>query len=290
MEGVIWKGSPNHYSGRHGYQVTHITLHIMVGYLAGTDSTFANQSSQASAHYGIGATGEIHQYVSEANGSYSDANYASNCSTISIEHEGGMADGAVCTQACIDASARLCADIARRYGWEHLWHDGLKGNVWLHREIPGTDHACCPDLTPNGLPFQQVIDKANAILNGKTTNQERKENMAEMLFNNTDNGKVYYWNILTGCKYIGVSDQLEILKAAGVPMHETSSKGSWMTRAQEITDTTLAAINATINAQAAAIETLSKSIGADPGQIAEAVKKAVADKLDSLHITIKAED
>lgn len=290
MEGVIWKGSPNHYSGRHGYQVTHITLHIMVGYLAGTDSTFANQSSQASAHYGIGATGEIHQYVSEANGSYSDANYASNCSTISIEHEGGMADGAVCTQACIDASARLCADIARRYGWKKLWHDGLKGNVWLHREIPGTDHACCPDLAPNGLPFQQVIDKANAILNGKTTNQERKENMAEMLFNNTDNGKVYYWNILTGCKYIGVSDQLEILKAAGVPMHETSSKGSWMTRAQEITDTTLAAINATINAQAAAIETLSKSIGADPGQIAEAVKKAVADKLDSLHITIKAED
>lgn len=290
MEGVIWKGSPNHYNGRSGYQVTHITLHIMVGYLAGTDSTFANSASQASAHYGIGADGTIHQYVSERDGSYSDANYASNNSCISIEHEGGMAQGAVCTQACIDASARLCADIARRYGWDHLWHDGLKGNVWLHREIPGTDHACCPDLAPNGLPFQQVIDTANAILNGKTTNQERKENMAEMLFNNTDNGKVYYWNILTGCKYIGVSDQLEILKAAGVPMHETSSKGSWMTRAQEITDTTLAAINATINAQAAAIETLSKSIGADPGQIAEAVKKAVADKLDSLHITIKAED
>lgn len=290
MDGVIWKGSPNHYKGRHGYAITHITLHIMVGYLAGTDSTFANQSSQASAHYGIGATGEIHQYVSEANGSYSDANYMSNNSTISIEHEGGMVWGAVCTQACIDASARLCADIARRYGWKKLWHDGLKGNVWLHREIPGTDHAGCPDLAPNGLPFQQVIDKANDILNGKTTNQERKENMAEMLFKNTDDGKVYYWNILTGCKYIGVPDQLEILKAAGVPMHETSSKGPWMTRAQEITDTTMAAMNATINAQAAAIETLSKSLGADPGQIAEAVKKAVADKLDSLHITIKAED
>lgn len=290
MDGVIWKGSPNHYKGRHGYAITHITLHIMVGYLAGTDSTFANQSSQASAHYGIGATGEIHQYVSEANGSYSDANYMSNNSTISIEHEGGMAHGAVCTQSCIDASARLCADIARRYGWKKLWHDGLKGNVWLHREIPGTDHAGCPDLAPNGLPFQQVIDKANAILNGKTTNQERKENMAEMLFKNTDDGKVYYWNILTGIKYIGVPDQLEILKAAGIPMHETSSKGPWMTRAQEITDTTLAAMNATINAQAAAIETLSKSLGADPGQIAEAVKKAVADKLDSLHITIKAED
>lgn len=290
MEGVIWKGSPNHYNGRSGYQVTHITLHIMVGYLAGTDATFANPSSQASAHYGIGATGEIHQYVSEANGSYSEANYASNCSTISIEHEGGMAQGAVCTQACIDASARLCADIARRYGWDHLWHDGLKGNVWLHREIPGTDHAGCPDLAPNGLPFQQVIDKANAILNGKTTNQERKENMAEMLFNNTDDGKVYYWNILTGCKYIGVSDQLEILKAAGIPMHETSSRGPWMTRAQEITDTTLAGITATINAQAAAIEALSQAMGADPDQIAQAVQQAVKDKLDNLEITITATD
>lgn len=167
MDGIIWKGSPNHYTGRQGYGVTHITLHIMVGYLAGTDSTFANPSSQSSAHYGVGATGEIHQYVAETDGSYSDANYASNCSTISIEHEGGMADGAVCTQACIDASARLCADIARRYGWKKLWHDGLRGNVWLHREIPGTDHAACPDLAPNGLPFQQVIDKANNLLEGK---------------------------------------------------------------------------------------------------------------------------
>ena len=73
MEGVIWKGSPNHYSGRSGYQVTHITLHIMVGYLAGTDSTCANSASQDSAHYGIGADGTIHQYVSERDGSYSDA-------------------------------------------------------------------------------------------------------------------------------------------------------------------------------------------------------------------------
>lgn len=166
MSGIIWKGSPNHYVGRNGYGVTHITLHIMVGYLAGTDATFASQSSRASAHYGIGATGEIHQYVSELDGSYSDANYASNNSTISIEHEGGMANGAVCTQECIDASARLCADIARRYGWTKLWHDGLKGNVWLHREIPGTDHLSCPDLAPNGLPYKQIIDKANQILEG----------------------------------------------------------------------------------------------------------------------------
>ena len=284
MDNVIWAGSPNHYNGRGGYHVTHITLHIMAGYLAGTDSVFANPASQASAHYGIGADGTIHQYVSEADGSYSDANYESNNSTISIEHEGGIPQ-AQCTQACIDASARLCADIAQRYGWNHLWHDGLNGNVWLHREIPGTDHATCPDLAPNGLPYQQIIDKANAILNGETT-QERNETMAEMLFNDTDTGKVYYWNILTGTKYIGLSDQLEVLKAAGVPMHETSSKAAWMTLAQELTDNTLAGINATIDAQAAAIKALSESMGVDPDAIAQVVEDAVKEKLNSLKITV----
>lgn len=284
MDNIIWVGSPNHYNGRGGYQVTHITLHIMAGYLAGTDSVFSNSASQASAHYGIGADGTIHQYVDEANGSYSDANYESNNSTISIEHEGGIPQ-AQCTQACIDASARLCADIARRYGWNLLWHDGLNGNVWLHREIPGTDHATCPDLAPNGLPYQQIIDKANAILNGETT-QERNETMAEMLFNDTDTGKVYYWNILTGTKYIGLSDQLEILKAAGVTMHETSSKAAWMTRAQELTDNTLAGITATINAQAAAIKALSESVDADPDTIAQVVQDAVKEKLNSLKITV----
>lgn len=289
MDNIIWVGSPNHYSGRGGYSVTHITLHIMAGYLAGTDSVFTNPASQASAHYGIGADGTIHQYVSEADGSYSDANYVSNNSTISIEHEGGIPQ-AECTQACIDASARLCADISQRYGLGRLWHDGTKGNVWLHREISGTDHATCPDLAPNGLPYQQVINKANAILDGKANpnnnNNERNEIMAEMLFNNTDTGKVYYWNILTGVKYIGVPDQLEVLKAAGVPMHETSSKGPWMTRAQEITDNTLTRITATINAQAAAIKALSESMGANPDTVAQVVQDAVKAKLDSLKITV----
>ena len=289
MDGVKWIDSPNHYNGRNGRKVTHITLHIMAGFLAGTDSVFSRPSSQASAHYGIGANGEIHQYVDERNGSWSDANYESNLSTISIEHEGGIPQ-AKCTQACIDASARLCADIAQRYGLGKLWHDGTKGNVWLHREISGTDHATCPDLAPNGLPYQQVIDKANAILDGKATNNnnndERNENMAEMLFKNTDTGKVYYWNILTGVKYIGVPDQLEILKAAGVPMHETSSKGPWMTRAQEITDNTLTRITATINAQAAAIKALSESMGTDPDAIAQVVEDAVKEKLNNLKITV----
>ena len=122
MNGITWIGSPNHYNGRDGYHVNHITLHIMVGRLTGTDVIF-QRAGYASAHYGIGGNGEIHQYVNETDGSWSDANHASNNSTISIEHEGGM-PGIPCTQACMDASAALCADIARRYGWDHLWQIG----------------------------------------------------------------------------------------------------------------------------------------------------------------------
>ena len=294
MDGIIWKGSPNHYTGRQGYGVTHITLHIMVGYLAGTDSTFANPSSQSSAHYGVGATGEIHQYVAETDGSYSDANYASNCSTISIEHEGGMADGAVCTQACIDASARLCADIARRYGWKKLWHDGLRGNGWLHREIPGTDHAACPDLAPNGLPFQQVIDKANNLLEGK-----------EMALTDEDVTKIWTHKLPNGaCVRDCLSPAIQDIFA----MHDTGlTTGGWLHKlpngrpARDIIsdatsdvirmhDTLIPQLTAQITALSAAVDAMAKSLGADPDQIAEAVKKAVADKLDSLHITIKAED
>lgn len=294
MDGIIWKGSPNHYTGRQGYGITHITLHIMVGYLAGTDATFANSASQASAHYGIGSTGEIHQYVSERDGSYSDANYMSNCSTISIEHEGGMSDGAVCTQACIDASARLCADIARRYGWKKLWHDGLKGNVWLHREIPGTDHAACPDLAPNGLPFQQVIDKANNLLEGK-----------EMALTDEDVTKIWTHKLPNGaCVRDCLSPAIQDIFA----MHDTGlTNGGWLHKlpngrpARDIIsdatsdvirmhDTLIPQLTAQITALSAAVDAMAKSLGADPDQIAQAVKKAVADKLDSLHITIKAED
>lgn len=293
MDGIIWKGSPNHYTGRQGYGVTHITLHIMVGYLAGTDSTFANSASQASAHYGIGAAGTIHQYVSERDGSYSDANYMSNCSTISIEHEGGMS-GAVCTQACIDASARLCADIARRYGWRKLWHDGLKGNVWLHREIPGTDHAACPDLAPNGLPYQQVIDKANNLLEGK-----------EMALTDEDIMKIWTHKLPNGsCVRDCLSPAIQDVFA----MHDTGlTNGAWLHKlpngrpARDIIsdatsdvirmhDALIPQLTAQITALSAAVDAMAKSLGADPDQIAEAVKKAVADKLDSLHITIKAED
>ena len=52
----------------------------------------------------------------------------------------------------------------------------------------------------------------------------------------------------------------------------------------------IAALKTMLEANTAAIEALSKSMGADPDQIAQAVQQAVKDKLDNLEITITATD
>ena len=276
---IKWIGSPNHYSGRNGYQVTHITLHIMAGFLAGTDATFLNTSSQASAHYGIGSSGTIHQYVSETDGSWSDANYVSNNTTISIEHEGGIAS-APCTDACIEASARLCADIARRYGWTRLWHDGTKGNVWLHREIPGTDHATCPDLAPNGLPCQKIIDRANELLEGE--DMPTAKEIAEEVWNFEQNG-------------IKCRDRLQGIDQAANDLNNNIGPKVWSflinktqarDRLQGIDSIQLPQLRTQVAALSAAVKTLAESQGADPDKIAKAVEDAVKAKLETLKITV----
>jgi hypothetical protein len=290
MDGVKWIGSPNHYHGRSGHSVTHITLHIMVGHLAGTDSVFLSADSQASAHYGIGADGAIHQYVSENDGSCSDANFTSNNSTISIEHEGGM-NGIPCTQACMDASARLCADIARRYGWTHLWHDGLNGNIWLHREVPGTDHYGCPDLAPNGLDVNRVIDKANELLKGDDEMALTDEDIMRFWTHKLPNGRP-------------ARDIISDATSDVIRMHDTGLVGGqWMHKlpngryARDIVsdatsdvirihDTMLPALTAQVTALTAAVKALSEAMGANPDTIAKTVQDAVKAKLDSLQITV----
>lgn len=290
MDGIVWIGSPNHYDGRGEYYVTHITLHIMAGYLAGTDTVFTNPASQASAHYGIGSDGTIHQYVSESDGSYSDANYESNNSTISIEHEGGIPQ-ASCTQACMNASARLCADIARRYGLGRLWHDGTRGNVWLHREISGTDHATCPDLAPNGLDINYVINKANQILEGDDEMALTDEDIMRFWTHKLPNGRP-------------ARDIISDATSDVIRMHDTGLVGGqWMHKlpngryARDIVsdatsdvirihDTILPALTTQVTALTAAVKALSESMGANPDTIAQTVQDAIKAKLDSLQITV----
>lgn len=290
MDNITWIGSPNHYQGRNGYDITHITLHIMVGHLAGTDSVFSRPNG-ASAHYGIGADGTIHQYVNENDGSWSDANYASNNSTISIEHEGGM-DGIPCTQACMDASARLCADIARRQGWTHLQHDGLNGNIWLHREIPGTDHAGCPDRAPNSLDVNYVINKANQLLQGE-------DNMsAEDVWNFNQNG-VKMRDRIQGTDTAANATKTELFRLSqwdnkthasplgNLIIEQPIQGGAKLGDRVAGIDNKTSQLITQVAALTAAVKALSESMGANPNTIAQTIQNAVKAKLDSLHITVE---
>lgn len=288
MDNIAWIGSPNHYDGRNGYAITHITLHIMVGHLTGTDSVFQHPGG-ASAHYGIGADGAIHQYVSENDGSWSDANYTSNNSTISIEHEGGM-NGIPCTQACMDASAKLCADIAQRQGWTHLWHDGLNGNIWLHREIPGTDHYGCPDLAPNGLDVNYVINKANQILKGDDMS-------ADDVWNFDQNG-VKMRDRMQGTDAAANATKTELFRLSQWDKNTHASPLGNLVIEQPVQggaklgdrvagiDNKTSQLITQVAALTAAVKALSESMGANPDTIAQTVQNAVKAKLDSLHITV----
>ena len=180
----------------------------------------------------------------------------------------------------MDASAALCADIARRYGWDHLWHDRLNGNIWLHREVPGTDHTGCPDLAPNGLDVNYVINKANEILQegGNMTTAQ----VTEALYTAKGNdGRNIFDSV--------IQTRNELKDRATEALY--TAKGN---DGRNIFDSVIqtrydiAALKTTLAAQATAIEALSKSMGADPTTIATAVQKAVTDKLDKLEINITA--
>ena len=289
MNNITWIGSPNHYNGRNGFTITHITLHIMVGHLTGTDSIFQHPNG-ASAHYGIGADGTIHQYVNENDGSWSDANYASNNSTISIEHEGGM-NGIPCTQACMDASAKLCADIARRQGWTHLQHNGLNGNIWLHREIPGTDHAGCPDRAPNSLDVNYVINKANQLLQGED------DMSAEDVWNFNQNG-VKMRDRMQGTDTAANATKTELFRLSqwdnkthasplgNLIIEQPIQGGAKLGDRVAGIDNKTNQLITQVTALTEAVKTLATSKGADPETIAKIVQDAVKAKLDSLKITI----
>jgi N-acetylmuramoyl-L-alanine amidase len=142
---IVSKPSPNFFKGRKTYKPIAIVVHIMEGTLDGTDSWFGSTASKVSAHYGIGKTGLIHQYVQESDsawhagrvnapswklikaagtGTYINPNYY----TIGIEHEGN--DDSDWTDDMYASSSSLIKAISNR------WHIPLdRDHIIGHHEI-----------------------------------------------------------------------------------------------------------------------------------------------------------
>ncbi|MBS9338395.1 N-acetylmuramoyl-L-alanine amidase [Fructobacillus sp. M2-14] len=117
------------------------------------------KTREASAHYGIGQDGQIRAYVDEDNTAWHAGQWAANSSSIGIEHANtsGSPDWGI-AQATVDSSAKLVADIAKRYGFGKVVP---YQNLFPHSEFIATG---CPGNLKEKL--QEIADKANDIMAG----------------------------------------------------------------------------------------------------------------------------
>ncbi len=161
MQNIVWKGSPNFWSGRQGHKPEGIVIHIMAGTLIGTDAWFNNPKSQVSAHYGIGKKGEVHQYVKEEDSAWHAGKVSSpnallvkpninpNLYTIGIEHEGSESDE--WTEEMKNASAALIRDICIRWNIP-IDRNHIIGHYQITNKKPN-----CPAINKN------IIDELIAL-------------------------------------------------------------------------------------------------------------------------------
>lgn len=132
-----------------------IVYHWMGGKLSGTDAWFQNPKSKSSAHYGIGAKGEIHQYVKDNYYAFANNDTEANQKYISIEHEGGYPTGsglAVPTQQCLDASVELSKYLAEKHGFSLIRQE----TAWKHNEVSNKYTTC-----PGSLDIDYIISQVN---------------------------------------------------------------------------------------------------------------------------------
>lgn len=179
---IKWIGSPNFYKDRtdhYGRRWTEgpkaIICHISAGTMAGMDSWFKNPASEASAHFGISKTGEIHQYVDLKDGAWANGainkgtwpllkeypGWNPNLYTISIEHEGNHPNAAkgqfwTPTEAQLQASIRLIAWLCWKF---NIPVDRV--HIAGHYEIDAVNRPYCPGPL---FPFDKIITEVKKLL------------------------------------------------------------------------------------------------------------------------------
>lgn len=152
--------SRNYAIGRDGRKIEKITIHHMAGVLTAKrcGELFQDPNKWTSSHYGIGKDGEIAQYVDEANTSYCDGNWDSNCKSVTIEVSNSTTNGWKVSDAVLKSLIMLVADIGKRNNLGTL----VKGeNVTWHSMYAATS---CPG--PYLLSkMDYIVEEANKIDN-----------------------------------------------------------------------------------------------------------------------------
>lgn len=150
----------NYTKGRDGKKVKKITIHHMGGVLTAEQCgrIFQPASRNGSSHYGIGYNGDIANYVDEDNTAWTDSNWESNTTSVTIENSNSAAGGMwPVSEATINSLVELCADIALRYNLGELI---LGKTLTWHNMYAATD---CPGPTLKGR-LGEVASRANEII------------------------------------------------------------------------------------------------------------------------------
>lgn len=162
----------NNYSvGRSGRKIEKVTIHHMAGVLSAKQcgSIFQNGSRSASSNYGIGKNGEIALFVDEANTSYADANWDSNCKSVTIECSNNKTGGDwTVSDKVLSSLIKLIADIFKRNGIKKA----IKGKtITWHSMYSAT--ACPGNYLRSKMDY--ICNEVNKKLNNSTDSSDKKE-------------------------------------------------------------------------------------------------------------------
>ena len=148
--------------GRSGYNLRKITIHHMAGIMSAEQcgNLWQNPSRETSSNYGIGVDGEIMCYVDEANTSYCDSDWISNCTSVTIENSNDQTGGEWHVgDKTLDSLIKLCADISIRNGLGLLV---VGDNLTWHSMYSAT--TCPGDYLRSKIEY--IASEANKIISG----------------------------------------------------------------------------------------------------------------------------
>jgi hypothetical protein len=143
-----------------------VVMHTMVGNLfPGTVNVFNEASYQASAHFGIGLRGNIHQFGPIGKGWIAWAQMAGNATWYSIEHADSGDPQNPLTQAQITASAQLVEALSAFAGFPLQVTDSVDGSGYGTHVMGGAAWGghTCPGPGPRADQRQEIIDLAQQI-------------------------------------------------------------------------------------------------------------------------------
>lgn len=175
---ATYKAHSNNYSiGRSGRKIEKVTIHHMAGVLTAKQcgSIFQDGNRQASSNYGIGKNGEIALFVDEANTSYADANWDSNCKSVTIECSNSKSGGDwLVSDKVLSSLIKLIADIFKRNGIKKA----IKGEtITWHSMYSAT--TCPGNYLRSKMDY--IVEKVNEKLNNATDTSDKEESKKHII-------------------------------------------------------------------------------------------------------------